>query len=218
MTDENTQSIRATCAATVSVGFVYVMALGLTGCNNQPVTENVKPDPVPVLTKTTLQTQATEYPSAAAPVKVKGLMETAGDLFSRAKSAKGPTAQGAKDWVQQKIGDAATASGDSAGDAIGWANDTFESLRNSGLTNAENTSQWLKQDWKNMQSWQYKTLSLNDAEGSADDQLNRLGAQGWECFHVDSRTFYFKKPADSYLRQLPLRDVMKLIPLLQQAK
>ena len=221
MSDDNKRSSIEKFTVASLIGLALVMTFGLTGCTEEPVASNpnaVSPMPAQVLTEAKLQVETPQEPSSVAPVEGKGMLEAAGDFLKKAKSGTGATAMGAKDWVQKKIGDAAAASGESASDAMGWANDTFESLKESGLTNAENTSQWLTQDWKNMQSWEYKTIVLADTgEGSADDQLNGLGAQGWECFHVDSGTFYFKKPADSYLRHLPFRDVIKLIPLLQQA-
>ncbi len=226
MTDNQRHSMKQ-FAATISIAIVQVMTVGLTGCTQEPIgsnTEAVQPVPVEALTTTKLQVETTQEQSSVDPIEGKGIegkgiLGTASDFLEQAKSGTGATAKGAQDWVQKKIGDAAAASGESAGDAMGWANDTFESLKESGMTNADNTSQWLTQDWKNMQSWEYKTVVLEVAgEDSADDQLNQLGAQGWECFHVQSRTFYFKKPADSYLRHLPFNDFIKLIPLLQQAK
>lgn len=222
MTVYKKQYSRGKFAVALLIGCVYMVAVGLTGCTEEPVASNpgtAEPTSPQVLTETKLQVEASQDPSSAAPVEDKGILESAGDFLQKARSGTGATAIGAKDWVQKKIGDAATASGESASDAMGWANDTFESLKESGLTSADNTSQWLTQDWKNMQSWEYKTMVLKSiADESADDQLNRMGAEGWECFHVDSGTFYFKKPADSYLRHLPFRDVIKLVPLLQQAK
>ena len=222
MTDDKKQYSSGKFTLALLISCVQVFAVGLTGCTKEPVAgspNTVQPMPAPALTETGIQAEALEDPSSPAPAEGKGMLESAGDFFKKAKSGTGATAIDAKDWVQKTIGDAATASGESAGDAMGWANDTFESLKESGLTNADNTSQWLSQDWKNMQSWEYKTVRVEaTGDDSADDQLNRLGAEGWECFHVDSGTFYFKKPADSYLRHLPFRDVIKLIPLLQQAK
>ena len=151
-----------------------LMLFGLSGCTDQPAASNaspVSPQPVQALTETRLQVEGSQDTSPAAPVEGKGMLETAGDFLQKAKSGTGATAIGAKDWVQKKIGDAATASGESASDAMGWANDTFQSLKEGGLTNAENTSQWLTQDWKNMQSWEYKTIVLQTTgDASADDQ------------------------------------------------
>ena len=222
MFEDNMRRSTKRFAVIALIAIVQVTTVGLAGCTQEPIAGNseaVQPMAAQRLTEATLQVEAAQEPSSAAPEADQGLLKTAGDFLKRAKSGTGATAIGAKDWVQKKLGDAATASGESANDALTWANDTFESLKESGLTSAENTSQWLSQDWENMQSWEYKTVVLEVAEGeSADDHLNQLGTQGWECFHVDSGTFYFKKPADSYLRNLPFRDVIKLIPLLHQAK
>ena len=195
--------------------FVLVIAIGQTGCVEDQIVGNAQSaSNAPAVATTKVQVETPEEVS-----QDKGLLEKAGDFLEKAKSDTGATAQGAQDWVTQKIGDAANAGGESATDAMSWANDTFESLKENGLTNAENTSQWLKQDWKNMQSWEYKTIELEEtADAPLDKQLNTLGAAGWECFHIDSGKFYFKKPADSYLRHLPFNDFIKLIPLLQQAR
>jgi len=183
MTDDNKQSSIEKFTVASLIGLALVMTVGLTGCTEEPVASNpsdVSPMPAQVLTEAKLQEEAPQEPSSVPPVESKGMLEAAGDFLQKAKSGTGATAMGAKDWVQKKIGDAAAASGESASDAMGWANDTFESLKESGLTNAENTSQWLTQDWKNMQSWEYKSIVLEKAAGgdSADEQLNRLGAQG----------------------------------------
>ncbi len=218
MTDDYKRRNIQWFAKTPLIAVVLTTSVCMLGCTQEPIGgDSEAVQPVPELTEMTLQAEAQQ---ASTPPKTdQGLLKTAGDFLQKAKSGTGTTAIEAKDWVQKKIGDAATASGESASDALSWANDTFESLKESGLTSADNTSQWLTQDWKNMQSWEYKTVTLGNTEGgSAEEQLNQLGAEGWECFHVETGRFYFKKPADSYLRHLPFRDVIKLIPLLNQAK
>ena len=73
-----------------------------------------------------------------------------------------------------------------------------------------------------MESWEYKIISV---DGKSDDEktteLNKLGKNGWECYHVSDRgeaeKFYVKKRRESYLRHLPFKDFIKLVPLLQQA-
>ena len=169
-------------------------------------------------TTTAVQESANQDPVSPAAGQDDGMLKKAGDLFEKAKSGTGATAKGAKDWVQDKLTGAATASGEAADDTMKWARETFKSLKDKGLTTANTTSEWLSQDWKNMQSWEYKTTSLVEGPEENDKRLNELGAQGWECFHVEGSRFYFKKPADSYLRHLPFNDFIKLVPLLQQAR
>ena len=149
--------------------------------------------------------------------------QKAGDLLKQAKDTTGETAIDAKDWMQEKISGAAGATSDAAGDTLKWATDTFESLKSQGLTTASDTSEWLSQDWKNMESWEYTIASFaqgNDEEKS--EKLNALGKHGWECYHVGTvgatEKFYMKKRKESFLRHLPFKDFIKLVPLIQQAK
>ena len=159
----------------------------------------------------------------------EGVLQSAGEMLEQAKQGAQTTAKVAQQWTQKGIdgiGNAAVATKEVAGEMVSdtaqWANQTFESLKASGLTTANNTSEWLSQDWKNMQAWEYKTVALKaddqPAAESLDVQLNALGADGWECFHVEAGMFYFKKPSASYIRHLPFKDFIKLIPLLKHAK
>lgn len=142
-----------------------------------------------------------------------GVLKKAGDLFGKAASSSGA----AKDWVQDKLGGAAGASGQAADDSMKWANDTFQSLKDKGLTTASDTSEWLSQDWKNSQCWQYKIVTLAGENDVMTEELNKLGKDGWDCFHTEGGRFFFKKPTESYLRELPFKDFIKLVPLLHKA-
>lgn len=148
--------------------------------------------------------------------------QKAGDLLHQATDATGETAMGAKDWVQDKIGAASGASSAAAQDTLQWATDTFESLKSQGLTTASDTSEWLSQDWKNMESWEYTILSFSDvSDEQKTNELNSHGKNGWECYHVSdagsAQKFYLKKRKESFLRHLPFKDFIKLVPLMQHA-
>ena len=151
-----------------------------------------------------------------------GVLNKATELFEKAKTTSGNTASEASQWVQETLGSAAKTGDQTADEAWKWANETFESLKAQGLTSATSTSQWLGQDWQNMESWQYKliTVSGNDEEIAA--QLNKLGSSGWECFDTSETTdgtrFYLKKPTFSYLRHLPFKDVIKLVPMMNNGE
>ena len=143
----------------------------------------------------------------------------AGKIVGDAASKSVSSASEAGKWVQETLGDATKSGTQSAADTWEWANETFESLKSQGLTSAQSTSQWLGQDWKNMESWQYQIVVLDGEPTEVAQKLNELGEQGWECFDVNELTststkFYFKKPTFSYLRQLPFKDVIKLVPLM----
>ncbi len=105
-------------------------------------------------------------------------------------------------------------------DTMKWANETFEALKNKGLTTANDAGSWLTQDFKNMNAWEYKVVFVADKQpAAAEKTLNQLGAQRWECFHVQphaaSLMFYFKKPKRSYLKSLPTSDLMRLVPMMK---
>jgi hypothetical protein len=151
-----------------------------------------------------------------------GVLGTAGKLLEKAKSKSGSTAAGASKWVQDKLSGAASAGNETADDTWEWANDTFESLKSKGLTTATSTSEWLGQDWNNMESWEYKVVTLGGTDEKLAEKLNAFGKQGWECFHTEPKTegtrFYLKKPTFSYLRQLPFKDVIKLVPMMNNGE
>ena len=147
-----------------------------------------------------------------------GVLGAASKLLEQAKSKGGSTASGASKWVQDKINGAADAGNQSADETWDWANETFESLKSQGLTTAKSTSEWLGQDWNNMESWEYKVITLAGTDEKLAQQLNKFGKQGWDCFNTEANAegtrFYFKKPIFSYLRQLPFKDVIKLVPMM----
>ena len=147
----------------------------------------------------------------------KGMLGKASDLLNKAKDSSGQTAQGASKWVQDRLGGAAEAGGQSAEDSMKWANETFQSLKDQGLTSASDTGEWLTQDWRNMESWEYDVKEYeNIDEKELVKSLNEMGVRGWECFNVQGNLHYFKKPTHSYLRQLPFKDLLRLIPLMDK--
>jgi len=221
---------RFTVQRLIPIGMIAIglLSLQFPGCSNAPAlgvdqtnspsAQEVQAAPTPEVTSA----QETGGAAAEAPEAQDGVLKKAGDLLDRAKSTTGSTAQGAREWVQDKIGGAADASSAATEDTIKWATDTFESLKSKGLTTANDTSQWLSQDWKNIESWEYQIIAM---DGKSDEEktneLNELGKNGWECYHVSNsgptERFYVKKRRESYLRHLPFKDFIKLVPLLQQA-
>lgn len=158
-----------------------------------------------------VQDETTDKPAS-------GVLGTASKLLEKAKSKGGSTASGASKWVQDKISGATEAGNQSADETLEWANQTYDSLKSQGLTTAKSTSEWLGQDWSNMESWEYKVITLAGTDDELAEKLNAFGKQGWECFNTEAKSegtrFYLKKPTFSYLRQLPFKDVIKLIPMM----
>ena len=93
-----------------------------------------------------------------------------------------------------------------------------ERVRSSGESTAVDTKEWVAEDIRKIGIWEYRTLVVPLDEGTdMEAELNKLGAKRWECFWVDKRatsiTFYLKKSGRSYMRALPLRDLLRLAPL-----
>ena len=181
----------------------------LTGCERtlDP------PDPVPMAEVIT--TQVDNFSTKLEEEQEDSFLKKAGDALEKATSSGSEAGQ----WVQEKLGGAAESSGQTAEDTLKWASETFESLRSQGLTTANDTGQWLTQDFNAMESWQYKVITLGElSDEDATAKLNELGSEGWECIQTDGSRFFFKKPGHSYLRRLPFKDIIRLVPLMNQGK
>ncbi len=140
------------------------------------------------------------------------------DLVEQAKS-KAPSL----DDVKKMLNDAGDATGQTTDDTMKWVNEIYKSLSDRGMTSAKSAGDWVAEDWSSMYAWQYKVVSV-DSKQIADnpevlaEKLNESGEQRWECFHVsdgiDGTMFYMKRRKKSYLKHVPLKDMMRLIPLL----
>jgi hypothetical protein len=175
-----------------------------------PVIPDMPADPVTV---------AASQQEEGAKKEEAGMLEKASDLFGKATASGGDSAKKASDWVLDRLGDAQDAGSSTAEDTMKWATDTYQSLRDNGMTTAGSATEWVTEDWNKMGSWEYKVVDVGLMKSAdIEKRLNELGAQRWECYHVSvgpsGQTMYFKKPAKSYLKHIPLRDVMKLIPML----
>ena len=143
-----------------------------------------------------------------------GISEKIGNMVEQAKS-KAPSMDDMKSMFN-KAGDA---TGQSADDAMKWANKMFQSLKGQGVTTTDNVTDWISEDWNNINAWEYQVISVESTQAATlQEKLNEVGKQRWECFHVSNgdaaTTFYMKRQKKSYMKSLPLKDMLKLIPLL----
>ena len=147
------------------------------------------------------------------------LLGKASKLLSDAQDVTGQQASSTGQWLQGAWNGASDSTGNAVDGSLDWANETFKSLKDQGLTTASSTGEWLSEDWQNMESWQYKVLATDSVPAAElEGKLNELGKQGWECFSVDDQRMIFKKATESYLRRMPFKDILRLAPLLNQAK
>lgn len=136
-----------------------------------------------------------------------------GSLMEKAKS-NAPSMDDVKGMFN-KAGDATEQTAD---DAMAWANDMYKSLSERGMTTSSNVTDWISEDWNNINAWEYQVINVGADTESQQEKLNESGKQRWECFHVSETstgiTFYMKRQKKSYMKSLPLKDMLKLVPLL----
>jgi len=95
--------------------------------------------------------------------------------------------------------------------------DDYESIKKSGEQWSQNVKEWIKTDIKKAGTWEYKivTIKLNDLQILEMD-LNKLGQNRWECFWVerqeDKIIMFFKRSQISYIRSIPAKEMLKLVP------
>lgn len=93
----------------------------------------------------------------------------------------------------------------------------YEQAREAGEEVPEDIYSWVREDYGRMFAWEYTVLELGQEElGEAAEKMNVLGAERWECIAVvareDGLALFFKRRLKSYLRQVPLRDLLQLLP------
>ena len=93
----------------------------------------------------------------------------------------------------------------------------YEAAKEAGEQVPKDVYAWVKQDFGKIGDWEYLVtdLSLSDTD-AVQRRLNELGSERWECIWIHTSgkktSFIFKRPAKSYLRNIPLPQLMNLIP------
>ena len=149
----------------------------------------------------------------------KGLLDFANKLINEQAESGSETAKKASDWMSDKFGEASDSGSEIAEDAAKWASEAFKSLKDKGLTQADNAKDWLSEDIRNMNALKYKIVKISMSDLDAvEDQLNELGKLRWDCFHAvekDGETIlFFKKERRSVLKNIPVKDMLRLVPLM----
>ena len=200
------------CSVSTCGGLLVVGVLACLGCQR----DAVKAEPV---TQTPAVTSTETQRDNGIQDNDPDVLQQAADLLNQTKDASGNfSVKKAADWMKDQLDDAAEAGGSTAEGSLDWANEMYESLKKQGLTTAGSTTEWVAQDWRKMGVWEYKVVQLEDLSPiEIEKKLNELGKQRWECFHVmplAGTQMYFKRPARSYLKNIPLKDMLRLIPML----
>lgn len=90
----------------------------------------------------------------------------------------------------------------------------YESAKEKGEQVPKNVYEWAREDLQRHGTWEYHVVEVSDA--AIEKRLNTLGAERWECIWIQPAgkqlRLVLKRPVRSYLRNLPLSQVLKLLP------
>lgn len=81
----------------------------------------------------------------------------------------------------------------------------------------EKGKEWVANDIKNIGDWEYLIVTLEAAdEAELSRKLNAYGQQRWEAYWVQKKIhgvqFYFKRPVRTYIKHIPVGDLLHMIP------
>jgi hypothetical protein len=93
----------------------------------------------------------------------------------------------------------------------------YEKAKAAGEQVPQDVYEWAKLDLSKIGDWEYRVESIGLSSSTVvQNRLNELGASRWECIWIDytgeKPLFVFKRPARSYLQNLSLSQLMKLVP------
>jgi len=93
----------------------------------------------------------------------------------------------------------------------------YQRAKETGEKVPDDAIQWAMADVKKIGDWDYKVVRVSDDNpGEIEKTLNELGGSRWDCFWIDEdrsgKSLYMKRTARSYLKHIPLRDVLRAIP------
>lgn len=98
------------------------------------------------------------------------------------------------------------------------ATETFNTTKDRVEKTAPEIVEWTEEDLRKIGAWEYHQFEAKFAETSPEqilEKLNELGADRWECFWVqdieDGVRFYLKRSKRSYLRYVPVGEVVRSI-------
>jgi len=93
----------------------------------------------------------------------------------------------------------------------------YETAKEQGEQVPKSVYEWVRNDLSSVGDWEYMVFELESADAATmERKLNDLGTDRWECMWIQPvglRTrFVMKRPARTYLKNLPLSQVLKMLP------
>ncbi len=128
-----------------------------------------------------LESVAESPDDAAKPESAAGYLDQLMGIAGMAKDNSGSTLEAVSKYIGETY-NSATNMGSNLNSSVEWAQKTYETLKENGMTKAANASQWMSEEMKKAKTWEYKVVSVSGSAGDLERQLNSLGAEGWECF------------------------------------
>lgn len=93
----------------------------------------------------------------------------------------------------------------------------YEKAKETGEQVPKDVYEWLTQEVQGLGDWEYRVVEMKEASpAELEARLNELGTERWECIWIETvgrKTRYtFKRPVKGYLGQIPLSELIKLLP------
>jgi len=101
-------------------------------------------------------------------------------------------------------------------EAMDRAKEVLDKSKETAEDAAGNVADWSEEDLRKIGAWEYKIVRFEDLSDEAlEEELNSLGDDRWECYWVEETAegprFYFRKTKRSYLRHVPVGDLLKFL-------
>lgn len=130
-----------------------------------------------------------------------------------------PNPPAATPEVESQASSPLTVSGKTLSSLAQGISAAYESAKAQGLTAATNARDWLFDDLNSSNRWEYKIVSMAEEDPTQwEQELNKLGRDGWQCFHVQSQGptlfLFLQRHPSSISRNIPMSDLLKVLPLL----
>ena len=122
-------------------------------------------------------------------------------------------------WITQQWNATVNSGSESLEQTSEWVQNLYENAKNQGLTTAGSVKEWISDDWQAHGDWEYQVIPVTRESLQPEqltEQLNALGQERWECFHIVTEEtqwlFFLKRSKRSILKNLPLQDAIRAIP------
>ncbi len=108
---------------------------------------------------------------------------------------------------------------DLAEEALERARSLYDRAREASDSASGNVVDWTTEDIKRIGDWEYRIEQLATSDVTVlSERLNEWGTERWEVYWIEhpatesAYTVFMKRPARSYLRHIPVGDLLRMVP------